>query len=521
MPRWMATLWADWARPIVLASLKVKFVAALILLVSLVIASSTWWTLSVHRRHMLQATEDKVRALAEMVDRGIQVAMQEGRSHQIGRILEQVGRDPDIEQIAIFDPRGKILRASKPGLVGQVLDRGRLSKFLEQPDLSVASLYEQGRLVQSVVKKLRNRPECEVCHGSAEPVIGYLYLDMSFGQTQHQIAEMERTAWWTMLITAAVLAVGGGMLLIRFVDRPVARLIRAMTEVERGNLAVRARGGAPDELGRLSESFNSMVEKLAAARAEIENYHGQRLARAERLATLGELAASLAHEIKNPLAGIGGAIQVMGEELPDDHPRKAIMREVLAQVHRLDRTVRDLLALARPGRPEVAPCDIHQILDRTLILLAENPEAKEVRVVRAYQPGIPLLDADSKQLGQVFLNLVLNAVQAMPEGGQITIRTALRDANGGDGEGQAGTGRIVEVAVSDTGPGIPPETLEDIFTPFVSTKRRGTGLGLSVSRRIVEEHGGWITAESPAGEGATFRVCLPLVAVGHHERGDG
>ena len=307
--------------------------------------------------------------------------------------------------------------------------------------------------------------------------------------------------------------------MIRLVDRPVARLMRAMTEVERGDLTVRARSGARDELGRLTESFNSMVEKLAAARAEIESYHGQRLARAERLATLGELAASLAHEIKNPLAGIGGAVQVMGEELPDDHPRKAIMREVLAQVYRLDRTVRDLLALARPSRPEVAPCDVHQVLDRTLILLAENPEAKEVRVVRAYQPGIPALGADSKQLGQVFLNLILNAVQAMPEGGQITIRTALRDADGADGEAHRGKGRILEIAVSDTGPGIPPEAIEDIFTPFVSTKRRGTGLGLSVSRRIVEEHGGWITAESPSGEGATFRVCLPLIAVGHRERG--
>jgi len=519
MPRWMAALRADWARLTVLASLKVKFVAALLLLVGLVIACSTWWTLSVHRRHMLQATEDKVRALAEAVDRGIQVAMREGRNQEVGRILEEVGRDPDIEQIAIFDPHGTILRASKPELVGRVLDRDRLSHFLEQPDLSVASLYERGRLVQSVVKKLRNRPECEVCHGSAAPIIGILHLDMSFGRTQHQIAEMERTAWWTMLITAAVLAVGGGFLMIRLVDRPVARLMRAMTEVERGNLTVHAQSGARDELGRLAESFNSMVEKLAAARAEIESYHGQRLARAERLATLGELAASLAHEIKNPLAGIGGAVQVMGEELAEDHPRKAIMREVLAQVHRLDRTVRDLLVLARPSRPEVAPCDVHQVLDRTLILLAENPEAKEVRVVRAYQPGIPPLDADSKQLGQVFLNLILNAVQAMPEGGQITIRTALRDANGADGEAHQGKGRILEVAVSDTGPGIPPEAIEDIFTPFVSTKRRGTGLGLSVSRRIVEEHGGWITAESLSGEGATFRVCLPLIAVGHRERG--
>jgi signal transduction histidine kinase len=222
--------------------------------------------------------------------------------------------------------------------------------------------------------------------------------------------------------------------------------------------------------------------------------------------------------------------------LPETDPRKEIMHEMLSQVHRLDRTVRDLLAFARPGKPEVAPCDIHQVLDRVLLLLAESPEAKQVRVVRAYQPGMPHLAADGKQLGQVFLNLILNAVQAMPGGGSITIATRLIDRgqlvklstgqSGGTretGSTNESTNRHVdhstdrlaegdwlEVAVSDTGPGIPPHILKDIFTPFISTKRRGTGLGLSVSRRIVEDHGGWIGAENAPGQGAIFRVCLPL-----------
>jgi two-component system NtrC family sensor kinase len=161
-----------------------------------------------------------------------------------------------------------------------------------------------------------------------------------------------------------------------------------------------------------------------------------------------------------------------------------------------------------------------------------------VRVVRAYQPGVPRLDADGKQLGQVFLNLMLNAVQAMPGGGCVTIATRLfeggqlvessssqlagtRDPESGDqltnrqidySTNQLAKGGWVEVAVSDTGPGIPPHILKDIFTPFVSTKHRGTGLGLSVSRRIVEDHGGWIEAESVPDCGATFRVFLPLAS---------
>lgn len=493
-----------------LYSLKVKFVAALVLLVSVVIGLSTWWILSVHRGHMLRATEDKVRALAGAIDHGIYVAMREGRSHDVQRILEDVARDPDIEKIMISDTRGRVLRASRPELVGRRLDRDSVFRYLDQPDLAVAGFYENGRLVRTVVRKIRNRPECFPCHTRAAAVNGILHVDASFWRTREQIADMERSALWMMLLTAAVLATGGAILMARLVERPVAGLVRAMAKVESGDLETRARLGTRDELGRLADSFNAMVERLKAARTEIEVYHRQRLDRAERLATLGEMAASLAHEIKNPMAGIAGAVQVMAEELPATDPRKEIMHEILTQVHRLDRTVQDLLAFARPGKPDLEPCDIHQILDRVLILLAENPEAKQTHVVRAYQAGIPGLNADAKQLRQVFLNLILNAVQAMPAGGRITLQTAVRNGIGGGGGTPSADRPVVEVAVTDTGPGIPPGLLEDIFTPFVTTKRRGTGLGLSVSRRIVEDHGGWITAESPPGQGATFRVFLPL-----------
>jgi signal transduction histidine kinase len=320
---------------------------------------------------------------------------------------------------------------------------------------------------------------------------------------------MERTAIWTMLLAAVALAGGGGLLLVRFVDRPVARLTAAMARVERGDLESRAHVEAPDELGRLAESFNAMVARLQVAREEIEGYHRQRLLRAERLATLGQLSAAVAHEIKNPLAGIAGAVRVMADDLLATDPRKEIMGEILTQVRRLDKTVQDLLAFARPSPPERAPCDLHQTLDRVLILLAENPAAKAVRIGRHYATSLPCLAADGAQLGQVFLNLFLNAIQAMPGGGQLTIATALRAAERRNGAPPV-PGPVVEVAVTDTGPGIPAHALPDIFQPFFTLKHLGTGLGLSISRRILEDHGGWMEAESAPGRGATFRVFLPV-----------
>jgi two-component system, NtrC family, sensor kinase len=500
-----------------LRSLKTKFIAALILLVGAVISLSAWWNLSLQTGHMLQATEDKVRALAEAIDGEIQVSMREEHIIAVQRILEGMARDPDIEQIVIFDDGGRIRQASKRDLIGRVIDRDRLSRYLAQPDFTVTGRYEDGELIQSVVKKIRNHTECRACHGMATEFLGTIQLDMSFGRTQEQIADMKRVALWTMLLTGLVLAGGGGLLMIRLVDRRIAHIAQTMAKVEAGDLDARATPGGPDELGRLAESFNTMVDRLKAAREEIEVYHEQRLARAERLATLGEVAASLAHEIRNPLAGIAGAVGVMADELPATDPRREIMGEILDQIHRLNKTVQDLLIFARPAIPTIAPCDVRQVLDRVLLLLAEDPVARKVRVVRDYQAGLPRVDADDKHLAQVFLNLLLNAAQAMHGDGQITMTTRLNGANGAGGE-RAGTAEepTVEISLTDTGPGIPGPVLPEVFKPFFTTKPRGTGLGLAISRRIIEDHGGRIGAESPPGRGATFRICLPVCAADRH-----
>ena len=495
-----------------LSSLKIKFIVALVLLVSVVIAVSTWWNLSIHRAHMLESTQDKVRALAETIERGIQIAMRLGHTQEVQTILEEIARDPDIERILIFDPAGTIRRSSDPELVGRKLPRDRLSRYVVQPDVSVTTHRHAGELIQSVVKKIRNRPECYACHGTASDIIGTLYVDMSFRRTQEQIQEMERNALWTVILVAAVLAGGGGLLMTRMVDRRISEIGRAMARVETGDLTVRAVPTGKDELGRLAESFNTMVDRLQAAREEIDLYHQERLTRAERLAALGELSASLAHEIKNPLAGIAGAIGVMAEELPASDPRREIMLEILDQVQRLNKTVQDLLSFARPAQPTLMPCDVHQVLDRVLLLLAEDPSTKAIRITRVYKPGVPRVIADAKQLGQVFLNLLLNAVQAMPKGGQITLATHLLGANG-DG-GMLPADAAVEVCVTDNGPGIPPGQLSEVFTAFFTTKPRGTGLGLAICRRIIEDHAGTIQVESTVGVGTTFRIQLPIRGAG-------
>ena len=215
----------------------------------------------------------------------------------------------------------------------------------------------------------------------------------------------------------------------------------------------------------------------------------------EKLATVGQMAAGLAHEIKNPLAGIAGAIQVLGDSLPPEDERKPVVQQVLEQVKRIEGTLRDLLTYARPKTAKLEPTDLHDVIERALAVVSLLPQ-KRIEVVRQFQRGLPLAMIDGELFGQVLTNLFINAVQAMSAQGTLTVSTY----SAADG---------FKIAVRDTGPGMSQSQLAQIFNPFYTTKTRGTGLGLPICRRVVETHGGSIDVESQPGKGAQFTITLP------------
>jgi hypothetical protein len=249
-----------------------------------------------------------------------------------------------------------------------------------------------------------------------------------------------------------------------------------------------------------------MIGKLDASQKEIEKYHTDQLIRADRLASIGELAASVAHEIKNPLAGVSGAVQVLAEDYPPDDPRRQVTAQVIQQCERMDKTIRDLLNYAQPLTAELSLVDINKVLDRSLFIAIPNPAKSVVRVHRRFQSDLPSTVGDAKHYEQVFLNLFLNAVQSMSGGGDLSVSTVLREAAG---EGGA-EGPVIEVTVADSGVGIPAEIREKIFSPFYTTRTRGTGLGLSITRKILEQRGASIDFESTVGKGTTFTIRIPV-----------
>jgi signal transduction histidine kinase len=264
-----------------------------------------------------------------------------------------------------------------------------------------------------------------------------------------------------------------------------------MRRVEHGDLSAHAEAQSPDEIGELARDFNAMVRSLDATKCELQASHEKQMQQAGKLASIGELASGIAHEIRNPLAGIGAAVEVLSEENNASGQRTEIVGEIRRQILRLNATLRDLLNFARQREPEIAPCDVRELVKPMLTLVRPDAQKQHVTVSEQYAANLPPISADDGQVQQALLNVLLNAVQAMPEGGTLTVSAAfVKD--------------LVQIRVSDTGIGISPENLQKLFSPFFTTKHRGTGLGLAITRTIMEKNGGTIRVESELGRGTTF-----------------
>jgi len=304
----------------------------------------------------------------------------------------------------------------------------------------------------------------------------------------------------------AALSAATGMLIYQ--ERKAWTLLRDL-RAALGKIApayAKLTGGSPSATGTegLEREVRTLTERWAEFCQHCQRVHDAEMVHAEHLATLGELAAGVAHEIRNPLAGIAGAIEIITKDFPNDHPDREVLEDLRQEVRRIEKTLNDLLVYARPKPPLLGRADLKETVARTLQLARQQTGNKKIDFSIQIPSALPAFLVDSEQLHQVLLNLVLNGVQAIELEGRISIEAQTVDADGPNRPG------YIEIAVSDTGAGIPPEHLERIFRPFYTTKRGGTGLGLSLCRRIVAAHGGALSAESQLKRGSRFTIRLPL-----------
>ena len=327
-------------------------------------------------------------------------------------------------------------------------------------------------------------------------IVGILYV----GILEEKFIDMRRRAVAMFLgITMAgmIIALVVSSFLARGVLQPIKQLILASHQWADGNLDYRVEATQTDEIAELTETFNMMASSLKERDERLKEYTQQQIMRSERLATLGQLAAGVAHEINNPLGAILMYAHLSLEETEAGDNRCRNLERVVVEATRCKTIVRGLLDFARQSEPNVEQSDVNEILRRTLSLLERQALLKNVGITTALCDSLPMAMMDSSQIQQVFTNIILNAAEAIEGEGGLTITSRV-----------ASDGKSIEIEFADTGCGIPRENFEKIFDPFFTTKEvgRGTGLGLAVSYGIIARHKGAIEVESEPGKGTTFTV---------------
>jgi two-component system, NtrC family, sensor kinase len=393
-------------------------------------------------------------------------------------------------------------------------------------------------VLESVKRAIReDRPQEEFGAYGNVPIFSYTFLlKDSKGNNIGGVSILQHTslmereidkAKWNILITIIVL-IGGTVALVlwgtrKWVIQPVSKLIDGIRNLAKGNLDHQIDLKGRDELSELAQAFNQMTVDLKKARervvqeAEAKLELERSLRQSDKLAAIGQLASGLAHEIGTPLNIISGRAELTKRKLEDREEDRKNLDIIVHQTERITKIIQQLLGFVRKKAPEWRPLNICTLLEMTLDLLDHQIQKQRVQVVTDLRSDLTPVTGDSDQLQQVFLNLILNAIQSMPDGGTLRLTAAPKRVSkkGMEDIPQEYT----EVCVEDTGAGMKKEDIQNLFSPFFTTKETGTGLGLMVTHGIVQDHGGWIEVESEVRKGSVFRVYLPSFQVGGKHEG--
>ena len=489
---------------------KVIFVTSLILIFA--ISFNVWWNTSLHEASIEKLTHEKTKIISEFIEENVIRAMEKGRHFDMHRILRNFAVYRDVRKISLISSDGTIKASTQEDELNRKV--GDLEFYLRDHDFIREEKVQlkDGRIERERVyyfnSPILNRPECFQCHDKEKRIIGVLTVANSLKEMDTMVSKIEIHSIILAIIIIGFLSFALGFLFLKFVNIPIKRLTETMRKAEEGDLTVKVSVKSRDEIGSLAENLNIMIKKLNLAKQEGERYHQELIQRADRMATIGELASGIAHEIRNPLAGIQGAIQILAEGFPKEDPRTQVADEIQKQIYKLERLVRDLLNYAKPIPANYLSTDINGLVDKVLsFFVTQRGMPVDYKIEKRLFSSLPRTMIDPSSMEQAFLNIILNAQKAMPKGGTFTVSTVPLSKRKDDGKEV----HEVQIIFEDTGIGIPRENLSKIFNPFFSTRTDGTGLGLAIAKNIVERHGGRIEVESQINVGTKFVITLPAM----------
>ncbi|BDG06837.1 sensor histidine kinase [Anaeromyxobacter oryzae] len=477
------------------SSLRARILVPTALLFALTLSAMVAAAVHFYGSDMERGRQERAEIFAGMVASGVSNVMLAGRPQDVSGLLDAlVAHRSDLVSASLINPGGHVSVSSSPGLLGRVPWDG----IHRVEAVKVVTSFTGDRGEYAVLQPIVNGEACTRCHDVRQPVNGW--LDLRFTRDPVLAAQAQLAKTLSLSAAAAFVCLLGIALWLlgREAVTPLQRLVTVMRRAEAGELTVRADEGRPDEVGVAARGFDATLTALRRSQAELEAFYRERMVRADRFAAVGEIATGLAHEIKNPLAGLSGALELLSEDLARDPRHAEIVSEMQHQVNRLTHTMESLLSFARPPKAKLRSTDANASIEKVLFLIRQQSRNAGITLHSELAPNLPTVLADPAQLEQVFLNICLNACQAMAargEGGKLTLRS------------RAAEGTVV-VDIEDTGPGIPADVRAQVFKPFFTTKREGNGLGLAISARIVAEHGGHIGYRCPPDGGTVFTVTL-------------
>jgi two-component system NtrC family sensor kinase len=521
-------------------SLGFRLAATVGAVLGLGLAGFLYFSMAHHEAALLAVKREEANLLSDTIKNSLSYSMEQGEEGRaaIHKVIAEIGQRAEIERIRIYDAVGRIQYSTSPEEMGTTVDKDaencklchsgpeplrsagikERSRFFYTPALPAESKHR----VIGVINPIYNEKEknCTACHLD-QTVLGVLDVVVSLSNLEKDIVA-HRHALAVSGILGVVVMIGVVALLIHhFVHHPVTSLLDGTRKVGLLNLEYRIPEQRGDELGRLAAAFNDMTERLARAQDEIRDFAEQlerkvarkteeleqtqvQMLRSEKMVAIGQMAAGVAHEINNPLTGVITFAHLLKKSVPEEGRQREDLNTIIREAERCSRIVRGLLDFARGGEIVRRPLDVNEVLERTLSLMRYQPSFENVEIERQYAGDLPAIEADQDPVQQVFVNLIANAGEAMAGEGRLSLTT--REVGDVNGHGPG-----VRVEVMDTGPGIAESDLGRIFDPFFSTKEtgEGTGLGLSVTYRIVENHGGRIAVSSKVGAGTRFAVYLP------------
>jgi two-component system NtrC family sensor kinase len=481
------------------------------------------------KRALLNGLAEHARFASDLVMGGIHHGMLTAQRDSIQQTVYKLGSAEDVSDIRIYNTERNVAFASDLAKIGTVMEK---SPSVEKAfgGMAGAPLLSAGPSDSKVLKYLKpifNEPACSTAechfHSPEEQVLGVLEVDLTASSvftTSRRIlvGTFVFGSLFTLIVSTSLF-----FILYVLVTKPLGIMEGGMKRLARGDFDHPININTKDEMGFLANTFNSMSQEIRRYRVRLEDWAGElqkevdkktreireaheHLIEAEKLASLGRLAAGVAHELNNPLTGILSFAHLMRQRMkPGREDDIEDLDVIIEQTNRCSKIIKGLLGFARKGTAEKMPISINDLIESTISMVKNQAKFHNVKISLELKDDLPKVFVDPNQIQQVFINMLTNAADAMDNRGVVAVATRTEKMEGLE---------FVEVEFADTGHGIIPDHMGRIFEPFFTTKPvgMGTGLGLPVSYGIIKKHGGEILAKSAVGKGTSFRIMLPVAA---------